>query len=155
VTAAATNDVGLLRADPVAAQRLAALAGTISITGGLAVGPLLGGLLAQYAPAPRVTPLAVHLGLVAVAIALALSIPARRTGAGGNLAQIAIVTPAAERGGVLGAVYFINYTGLGVPVIGVGVLSLWTGLETATTVAAIVIAIGCLSLIPLVTRRQS
>src|SRR5215469_16311791 len=41
-----------LRADPAAGQRLAALAGTISITGGLAVGPLVGGLLAQYTPAP-------------------------------------------------------------------------------------------------------
>src|SRR5215469_9664752 len=80
-TAAATATLGDsaagLREDPAAAQRLAALAGTISITGGLAVGPLLGGLLAQYAPAPRVTPLAVHLGLVAVALALALPIPGR------------------------------------------------------------------------------
>jgi hypothetical protein len=29
----------------------------------------------------------------------------------------------------------------------------WTGLETATTVAAIVIAVGCAVLIPLVIRR--
>jgi hypothetical protein len=78
------DSAGGLRSDPVAAQRLAALAGTISITGGLAVGPLLGGLLAQYAPAPRVTPLAVHLSLVAVAIALAWSIPGRPAGAAGR-----------------------------------------------------------------------
>jgi hypothetical protein len=58
-------------------------------------------------------------------------------------------TPAAERGAVLGATYFVNYAGLGVSVIGVGVLSLWTGLETA----AIVIATGCAVLIPLVIRR--
>ena len=36
---------------------------------------------------------------------------------------------AAERGGVLGAVCFVNYAGVGVPVIGAGVLSPWTGLE--------------------------
>ena len=282
-TAAATATLGDSaagwRADPAAAQRLAALAGTISITGGLAIGPLLGGLLAQYAPAPRVTPLAVHLGLVAVALVLVLPIPGRaaRTagrwrlaapripdqvrprfgliavaellcwavvgvfsaviasllgsilhtgnlaltagglfvmigtsavaqlgaprltpltaqvtglsvlaaglvlllaaegthsaaltvlamvGSGighglvfaGNLAEITVATPAAERGGVLGAVYFINYAGLGVPVICVGILSLWTGLDTATAVAATVIAIGCVLLIPFVIRRRA
>jgi MFS family permease len=276
-TATLSDSASGLRADPVAAQRMAALAGTISITGGLAVGPLLGGLLAQYAPAPRITPLAAHLGLMAVAFVLALSIPGRPAGAvgswrlavphipvairprfrviavaellcwavvgvfsaviasllgsilhtgnlavtagglfvmiatsavaqlgaprlapltaqvaglsvlvgglvlllaaegtssvalavlamvgsglghglvfAGNLAEITVATPAAERGAVLGATYFVNYAGLGVPVIGVGVLSLWTGLETATTVAAIVIAVGCTVLIPLVIRR--
>jgi hypothetical protein len=280
-TAAATATLGDsaagLREDPAAAQGLAALAGTISITGGLAVGPLAGGLLAQYAPAPRITPLAVHLGLVAVALVLALPIPGRAAGAAGrwrlavpripdqvrprftliavsevlcwavlgvfsaviasllgsilrtgnlaltagglfimigasavaqlaaprltplaaqatglsvlagglvlllaaegthsaalavlamvgsgighglvfagNLAEIAVATPAAERGGVLGAVYFVNYAGLGVPVIGVGLLSLWTGLEAAAAVMAAVIAAGCALLVPLVIRR--
>jgi MFS family permease len=278
-TATLGDSAGGLRRDPVAAQRLAALAGTISITGGLAAGPLLGGLLAQYAPAPRITPLAVHLGLVAVALALACSISGRPAGAAGrwrlavprmpdairrrfgliaiaellcwavlgvfsaviaslmgsilhtgnlaltagalfvmiatsavaqlgaprlapltaqvaglsvlagglvllvaaegtsgtalavlamlasgtghglvfagNLAEITVAAPAAERGGVLGAVYFVNYAGLGVPVIGVGVLSLWTGLEAATTAAAIVIAAGCVLLIPFVIRQRA
>ena len=277
-TATLSDSAGGLRRAPVAAQRMAALAGTISITGGLAAGPLAGGLLAQYAPAPRITPLAVHLGLVAVALALAWSIPGRPgrgagrwrlatpripdairprfrviavaellcwavlgvfsaviaallgsilhtgnlaltagglfvaiaasaaaqvgaprlapptaqvtglavlacglmlllaaertsspalvvlamagsgTGHGlvfaGNLAEVTVATPAAERGAVLGAIYFVNYAGLGIPVIGVGVLSLWTGLETATTVAAIVIAVGCVVLIPFVVRRR-
>ncbi|WP_300606157.1 MFS transporter [Trebonia sp.] len=280
-TATLSDSAGGLRRDPVAAQRTAALAGTIAITGGLAVGPLAGGLLAQYAPSPRITPLAVHLGLVAAALALAWSIPGRRprpaeaagrwrpampripdamrprfrviaiaellcwavlgvfsaviasllgsilhtsnlaltagglfvaiaastlaqvgaprlapltaqvtglsvlacglvlllaaegtanvvlvvaamvcsgTGHGlvfaGNLAEVTVAAPAAERGAVLGAIYFVNYAGLGVPVIGVGVLSLWTGLETATTVAAIVIAAGCALLIPFVIRRR-
>ena len=280
-TAAATATLGdsaaALRDDRVAAQRLAALAGTISITGGLAVGPLLGGLLAQYAPAPRVTPLAVHLVLVAVALVLAWPIPGRAAGTAGqwglsvpripdpirprfgliavaellcwavlgvfsaviasllgsilhtgnlaltagglfvmigtsaaaqlaaprlapltaqvtglsvlaaglvlllaaevthgtvlavlamvgsgighglvfagNLAEITVATPAGERGGVLGAVYFVNYAGLGIPVIGVGILSLWTGLDTATAIAATVIAVGCVLLVPLVIRQ--
>ncbi|HEX6451238.1 MAG TPA: MFS transporter [Trebonia sp.] len=278
-TATLGDSAGGLRGDPVAAQRLAALTGTISITGGLALGPLLGGVLAQYAPAPRTTPLAVHLGLVIAAFALAWSIPGRTTsGAGrwrlavpripdairprfgliaasgllcwavlgvfsaviasllgsilhtsnlaltagglfvmiaasavaqlgalrlapltaqvtglsvlagglvlllaaegtssavlavlamvgsgighglvfaGNLAEISVATPAAERGGVLGAVYFVNYAGLGVPVIAVGVLSLWTGLETATSIAATVIAVGCILLVPLIIRQRA
>jgi MFS family permease len=278
-TATLADSAARLRADSAAGQRLAALAGTISITGGLAAGPLLGGLLAQYAPDPRVTPLAVHLGLVAVALVLAVPVPGRaaRTvtrwrlavpripgqirprfgliaaaellcwavvgvfsaviasllgtilhtgnlaltagglfvmigtsavaqlgaprlspltaqvtglsvlaaglvlllaaegthsaalaaaamvGSGighglvfaGNLAEITVATPAAERGGVLGAVYFVNYAGLGVPVIAVGILSLWAGLETATAVAAAVIAAGCVLLVPFVIRRGS
>jgi len=278
-TATLGDSAAGLRRDPATAQRLAALAGTISITGGLAAGPLLGGLLAQYAPAPRVTPLAAHLGLTAVALALALPIPGRTAGTGrrwrlsvpripdqvrprfgliavaellcwavvgvfsaviasllgtilhtgnlalaagglsvmigtsalaqlraprlapataqvtglsilagglvlllaaegthspalvvlamvgsgighglvfaGNLAEITVATPAAERGGVLGAVYFVNYAGLGVPVIGVGILSLWTGLEAATAVAATVIAAGCALLVPLVIRQRA
>ena len=72
----------------------------------------------------------------------------------GNLAEITVATPPGERGAVLGATYFVNYAGLGVPVIGVGLLSLWTGLETATTVAAIAIAVGCMVLIPFVIRRR-
>jgi len=73
----------------------------------------------------------------------------------GNLAEITVTTPAAERGGVLGAVYFVNYAGLGVPVIGVGILSLWTGLQAATAAAATVIAVGCALLVPLVIRQRS
>ena len=68
----------------------------------------------------------------------------------GNLAEVTVATPAAE----LGAIYFVNYAGLGVRVIGVGVLSLWTGLETATTIAATVIAVGCVTLIPFAVRRR-
>ena len=52
-------------------------------------------------------------------------------------------------------VCFVNYAGLGVPVIGAGVLSPWTGLEAATTAAAIVIAGGCALLIPLVIRQRA
>src|SRR5215470_17672647 len=44
-TATLSDSVSGLRRAPVAAQRMAALAGTISITGGLAIGPLVGGLL--------------------------------------------------------------------------------------------------------------
>ena len=73
----------------------------------------------------------------------------------GKLTKITVAALAAERGGVLGAVYFVNYAGLGVPVIGVGILSLWTGLLTATTVAAVVIATGCVLLIPLVIRQRA
>jgi hypothetical protein len=39
--------------------------------------------------------------------------------------------------------------------LGSHVLSLWTGLETATTAAAITVAVGCVVLIPLVIRQRA
>ncbi|MBB3051749.1 MFS family permease [Prauserella isguenensis] len=43
----------------------AALAG-IAFVGGTAAGPVVGGLLARYAPAPEMLPFALHLGLLAI-----------------------------------------------------------------------------------------
>jgi hypothetical protein len=145
---------------------IASLLRSILHTGNLAL--TAGGLFVMIATsavaqlgAPRLAPLTAQVtGLSVLAGGLVvLAMVGSGIGHGlvfaGNLAEITIATPAAERGGVLGAVYFVNYAGLGVPVIGVGALSLWTGLETATTVAAIVIAAGCVLLIPLVTRRRT
>lgn len=257
-----------------AAQRAAALASTLCITGGLALGPLLGGVLAQFAPDRLRLPFLVHLALVLAAIAAAVSIPGKPSGSqrqfrpaqlkipaalrrsfpvitvseflawgvvgvfsaviptligqilqtsnlaltagsltlmigasaaaqvaaprlqpatalltgltalaaglslliaaaglrsaalvvpamlasgvghglvfAGNLTKVTVDTPAGERGSVLGTVYFVNYAGLGVPVIGVGILALSTGLLSATRVAAVVFAVGCVLLLPFV-----
>jgi predicted MFS family arabinose efflux permease len=46
----------------------AALAATVALTGGSAVGPLFGGLLAEYAPYPLVLPYAANLVLLAAVI---------------------------------------------------------------------------------------
>jgi hypothetical protein len=56
---------------------------------------------------------------------------------------------------VLGVVYFINYLGLGVPVIIVGVISLRLGLLTSTSIPAVVIAVACVLLIPFAFRAQA
>jgi MFS family permease len=47
--------------------RRASLVSTIANMGGLGLGPLLAGLLAQYAPQPTVLPFLIQLGLVAIA----------------------------------------------------------------------------------------
>jgi predicted MFS family arabinose efflux permease len=259
-----------------AAQRAAALASTLGITGGLAAGPLIGGILAQYAPDRLRLPFLAHLALVVATMAAVVSLPGKppgtdgrfrpaqlkipaalrrsfpviavseflawgvvgvfsavipaligqilRTGnlaltAGGltlmigasaaaqvaaprlrpatallaglttltaglslliaasslraaalvvlamlasgvghglvfagNLTKVTVDTPAGERGSVLSTVYFVNYAGLGVPVIGVGILALSTGLLSATRVAAVVFAAGCVLLLPFVSR---
>jgi MFS family permease len=268
-----------LAVDRVRAQKIAAVTGTICITGGLALGPLVGGILAQYAPDPRVTPFAVHLALIVTCIILAARIPGRPvvpagrwrlarlhvpgairagfpviavsgflswsvlgvfsaviatlmtiilhtgnlavtagtltlmigtsavaqigaprlqpvtaqwagltalaaglvllaaaaavrsaaltvpaligSGAGhglifaGNQSAITVATPAAERGAVLGVVYFINYLGLGVPVIIVGVMSLRLGLLKSASIASVVIAVACVLLIPFAFRART
>jgi MFS family permease len=266
-------------ADRVAAQRAAALASTLSITGGLAAGPLLGGILAQYAPDRLRLPFLVHLALVLATMAAAVLLPGKPPGAhgrfrpaqlkipaalrrsfpviavseflawgvigvfsavipaligqilhtgnlaltaggltlmigasaaaqvaaprlrpatalvtglatlaaglalliaassvrssalvvvamlasgaghglafAGNLTKVTVDTPSAERGAVLGTVYFVNYAGLGVPVIGVGILALSAGLLDATRVAAVIFAVGCILLLPFVPKAFS
>ena len=68
----------------------------------------------------------------------------------GEMTEIAVATPAEERGAVISVVHLINYIGLGGPAIGVGFLSLSCGLLAATRFAALVIVVLCVLLIPLV-----
>ncbi|XTP11277.1 MFS transporter [Streptomyces albus subsp. chlorinus] len=56
-------------------------AATAANMGGLGCGPLLAGVLAQYAPRPLTLPFAAHLALLAVACALTLALPETVRGA--------------------------------------------------------------------------
>ncbi|WP_433174696.1 MFS transporter [Actinoallomurus sp. CA-150999] len=68
----------LTELEPNGDRRRAALVTTIASVGGLGAGPLLSGLLAQYAPAPRVLPYVVEIGLlVPAAVAMAALPPGR------------------------------------------------------------------------------
>jgi hypothetical protein len=71
---------------------------------------------------------------------------------GGEMVEILLSTPPAERAGMLGLFYFVNYSGLGGPVIAVGAAALSVGLVTATRVAAVVIATACVALVPFMVR---
>ncbi|MFJ9030124.1 MFS transporter [Streptomyces sp. NPDC102274] len=62
--------VTVLELAPPGKEAQAGLAATAANMGGLGCGPLLAGLLAQYAPWPLRLPFLVHLGLVAVACVL-------------------------------------------------------------------------------------
>ncbi|WP_344792946.1 MFS transporter [Gryllotalpicola daejeonensis] len=77
LTATATAYLAELRAvsHPGEPRAKAATAATVINTGGLALGPLIGGLLAQFLPAPVVTPFAVFLVLLVVALGLVLFVP--------------------------------------------------------------------------------
>jgi MFS family permease len=76
-SAAATLSDGAsgVAADPIRAQRLAALTPTLCITGGLALGPLFGRVVAQYVPAPRRLVFVLHLGLVITAVLAGRCLP--------------------------------------------------------------------------------
>ncbi len=77
--------------------RRASLVATIVNMGGLGLGPLLAGLLAQYAPEPTVLPYLVQLGLVAVA----------------GLGLLAVPETVAERSPLS-----LRFRGLGIPAAG-------------------------------------
>ncbi len=53
---------------PEGDRRKAALAATVVLTGGSAIGPLFGGILAEYGPSPLVLPYAANLGLLTLVI---------------------------------------------------------------------------------------
>ncbi|GAB3965293.1 MFS transporter [Actinoallomurus acanthiterrae] len=68
----------LTELEPNGDRRRAALVTTVASVGGLGAGPLLSGLLAQYAPAPRVLPYVVEIALlVPAAVAMAALPPGR------------------------------------------------------------------------------
>lgn len=60
----------LTELEPTGDRRKAALVSTVASVGGLGLGPVLAGVLAQYAPAPHVLPFAVEIVLLAPAAAL-------------------------------------------------------------------------------------
>ncbi|MEV8093814.1 MFS transporter [Kitasatospora sp. NPDC085879] len=64
----------------------AAFAATAANMGGLGLGPLLSGVLAQYAPEPLVLPFVVHLAMVAVAAWVLVALPESVPGARGPAA---------------------------------------------------------------------
>ncbi|MFJ6841271.1 MFS transporter [Streptomyces griseoluteus] len=67
-----TGTAAVLDLAPPERRGRAALAATAANMGGLGLGPLVSGLLAEYAPRPLVLPFLVHLALLAVALVVTL-----------------------------------------------------------------------------------
>ncbi|MEU7261127.1 MFS transporter [Streptomyces rimosus] len=70
----------LTELEPSGNRRKAALVSTVASVGGLGLGPVLAGLLAQYAPAPYVLPYAIEIALLIPAAVAVLALPATRSG---------------------------------------------------------------------------
>lgn len=77
LTASATAHLGELRSTshPDEGPRLAGTVSTVVNTGGLALGPLIGGAFAQFLPAPLLLPYAVFLVLLAIAAITVALVP--------------------------------------------------------------------------------
>jgi MFS family permease len=69
----------LTELEPTGNRRRAALVATVASVGGLGLGPVLGGLLAQYAPAPHVLPFVLEIALLVPAAGVITTLP-RTTG---------------------------------------------------------------------------
>jgi MFS family permease len=66
----------LAELEPTGNRRKAALVSTVASVAGLGLGPVLAGLLAQYAPAPHVLPFVLELVLLVPAVAAIVALPA-------------------------------------------------------------------------------
>ncbi|MCC3772793.1 MFS transporter, partial [Streptomyces sp. UNOC14_S4] len=64
--------------EPAGDRRRAALVSTVASVGGLGTGPLLGGILAQYAPFPSTLPFVVEVVLLVPALVAVLLLPTTR-----------------------------------------------------------------------------
>ncbi|MEU6040512.1 MFS transporter [Actinomadura sp. NPDC047616] len=69
----------LTELEPSGNRRKAALVSTVASVGGLGLGPVLAGVLAQYAPAPHVLPFVVEIVLLAPALATVITLPSTRS----------------------------------------------------------------------------
>jgi MFS family permease len=69
----------LTELEPTGNRRKAALVATVATAGGLGLGPVVAGLLAQYAPAPHVLPFVLEIVLLVPVAATIVSLPATRT----------------------------------------------------------------------------
>ena len=87
----------LLELTPPADRASAARRAAVAQTGGFCLGPLVAGVLAQYAPAPTTLPYLLHVVVVAAGLAVGLglpeTVPARRAGTGSG-ATGPLVAPA-------------------------------------------------------------
>ena len=73
LTAAAT--AALVELEPNGDRRRASFINTVSFICGAAIGPLLVGVLIEYAPAPRVLPFAIELLLIVIGLVLVARVP--------------------------------------------------------------------------------
>lgn len=77
--ASAPLTAALTELEPTRNRRKAALVSTVASVGGLGLGPVLGGLLAQYAPAPHVLPFVAEIALLVPAAAVIAMLPETTT----------------------------------------------------------------------------
>lgn len=125
---------------------------TAANMGGLGCGPLLAGLLAQFAPWPLRTPFLVHLGLLAVASALTLALPetVRRSGPRARLRPRGMEVPRGVRPVFVPAA-LACFTGFAVfglfTAVSPGFVSETLGITSLAISGAVAFSVFCASLV--------
>lgn len=103
----------LVELEPTGSRRRAALVSTTASVGGLGLGPLLGGLLAEHGPAPRVLPFAVEIALLAPVAAAVLALPATRAPARRRASRPGVPAEVRSVFATSGAVAFLAFAVMG------------------------------------------
>ncbi|GGP75998.1 MFS transporter [Streptomyces abikoensis] len=139
----------LNEAEPTGNRRRAALVSTVASVGGLGTGPLLAGILAEYAPAPYKLPFIVEIILLVPAFIAVLLLPAARPATKWRPRRPSI--PPSVRGvfGTSGTASFLAFTVVGlflalVPTY-VTKLSGSTNLALAGGAVTLMLACSCLA----------
>jgi MFS family permease len=157
--AALADTAGWRGGTTAAQQRLAARVATACVTFGLAAGPLLGGLLAQWAPAPERLPFVVHVVLVAVVAALVLTAPpgwrTRTPGTRPRLARLGVPPKVRGAFAAVGSSSFLAWGVLGMfsGVLPSTVGDLLGGAPVAVTAGALTLMIAISGVVQLGAHR--
>jgi|HubBroStandDraft_6_1064221.scaffolds.fasta_scaffold205830_2 hypothetical protein len=122
---------------------------TLALSAGFGFGPLLSGLLAQYAPHPTVLPYVAHLIVSAIAFGLALGAPAPPRVAGSRGPLLRIGLDRSNRGPFLRGVVWMAPFVFAFPSIAFATLPVLAGGQlrpsTVGTLAALTLAAGMLA----------
>lgn len=92
-----TATAAVVEAVPAEQRERAATVATIANIGGLGIGPVLAGLLAEYVPHPLTVPFVIHIGLAVLAVAAVLVAPETSSRAG-RIGVRRLAVPAEVRG---------------------------------------------------------
>ncbi|RJL35699.1 MFS transporter [Bailinhaonella thermotolerans] len=146
--ASGTLTAALTELEPRGNRRKAALVSTVVSVGGLGLGPVLAGALAQYAPAPHVLPFVMELVLLAPAVAVIIALPATRSRTRWRPRRPEI--PAAMRGvfATSGTAGFLAFAviGLSLTLIPAYVATLSGSANLLLGGAAVALTLGCSAL---------
>lgn len=99
--------------EPNGNRRRAALVATVSSLGGLGTGPILAGVLAQYAPAPHVLPFALEIALLAPAAVAMASLSDKRPATKWRPRRPSIPAAVRDAFAVSGTANFIAFSVIG------------------------------------------
>ncbi len=143
--AAGTLTAALSELEPHGNKRRAMLISTLASLGGLAAGPLVAGMLAQYAPAPFVLPFLLEAALLGGAAATVACFPNVRSAQKWRLRRPSIPPSMRDEFSVSGAANFMAFSVLGVflSLVPTYIIELSSDVNLAVTGGSVALMLGC------------